>query len=57
MYLVLTTNRCLLRFETRNLLVTGKGDVRVIGKAEGLKAMLIEWMSTVTAKLAVIFRK
>jgi hypothetical protein len=44
MYLVLTTNRCLLRFETRNLLVTGKGDVRVIGKAEGLKAMLIEWM-------------
>jgi hypothetical protein len=34
----------LCRFETRNLLVTKKDDLNVIGKAEGLKVMLVEWM-------------
>jgi hypothetical protein len=35
----------LLRFETQNLLVTGENDLSVIGKAEGLKVLLIEWMT------------
>jgi hypothetical protein len=32
------------RFETRNLLVARKDDLDVIGKAEGLKVMLIDWL-------------
>lgn len=32
------------RFETHNLLAARKDDLHVIGKAEGLKVMLIEWM-------------
>ena len=34
----------LCRFEVNNLLVSRKDDLRVIGKAEGLKVMLVEWM-------------